>query len=63
VQFQRPEATATFDTDQSRATKSRLECWGLAARKGIVLGGAHLAFPGLGHVKSRAKAFEWVPLP
>lgn len=63
VQFQRPEATVTFDTDQSRAAKARLECWDMAAREDVVLGGAHLAFPGLGHVKARDKAFTWVPLP
>ena len=63
MQFQRPEATVTFDTDQPKAAKARLECWGTAAREGIVLGGAHLPFPGLGRVQVRGKAFAWVPLP
>ncbi len=63
VQFQRPEATVTFDTNQPQAAKARLACWTLAAQKGIVLGGAHLAFPGLGQVRATGKAFAWAPLP
>ena len=62
VQFQRPEVTVSFDTDNSQAAGARIALWELAAKEGAVLGGAHLAFPGLGHVQALAKGFAWLPL-
>ena len=63
VQFQHPEATVAFDSDSAKAAQARLEIWREAAREGALLGAAHLAFPGLGHVKQLDQAFAWVPLP
>lgn len=63
VQFDRPEATVSFDTDSPKAAVTRLHLWKRAAKEGVVLGAAHLAFPGLGHVETKAQAFAWVPLP
>lgn len=63
VQFARPEVTVSFDTDGPRAAASRLDLWKRAAREKVVLGGAHLAFPGLGHLEARPQGFAWAPLP
>ncbi len=63
VQFARPEATVTFDTDSPKAAVTRQGLWQCAAREKVVLGGAHLAFPGLGRLELRPVGFAWVPLP
>lgn len=63
VQFARPEATVTFDTDSPKAAVTRLALWQRAAKEKVILGGAHLAFPGLGRLEARAEGFAWVPLP
>jgi glyoxylase-like metal-dependent hydrolase (beta-lactamase superfamily II) len=62
VQFEHPEVTMAFDTDQAAAAKVRLELWRKAAKEGAVLAGAHLPFPGLGQVKPSGSAFAWVPV-
>ena len=63
VQFEHPEATVAFDTDSALALNARGTIWSMAAQEGAVLGGAHLAFPGVGHVAAQGQAFKWVPLP
>ena len=63
VQFQHPEATVAFDSDGPTALNSRGTIWSMAAQEGPVLGAAHLAFPGVGHVAAEGQAFKWVPLP
>ncbi len=63
VQFQRPEATVAFDSNSTEAAASRLKILNRAAREGVVLGGSHVAFPGLGRVESRPQGFAWKPLP
>jgi glyoxylase-like metal-dependent hydrolase (beta-lactamase superfamily II) len=63
VQFKHPEAGVMFDSDSSKAVAARLELWNKAAKEGAVVGGAHLAFPGLGHVVAQKQGFEWQPLP
>ena len=32
-----------------------------AAKRGYWVAAAHLAFPGIGHVRSEGKAYAWVP--
>jgi glyoxylase-like metal-dependent hydrolase (beta-lactamase superfamily II) len=63
VQFPRPEITVSFDTDSRQAAATRIDLWRRAAQQGAVLAGAHIAFPGMGHVVARGDGFEWKPLP
>ena len=64
VQFQHPEATVLFDSNADQAALTRLTIWQRAAQAHAVVGAAHLAFPGVGHVEAlTAKSFKWVPLP
>jgi len=63
VQFKHPEATVVFDSDAPKAAAARLEVWNKAAKEGAVIGGAHLAFPGMGHIVALEQGFEWKPLP
>lgn len=62
VQLDHPEATMSFDTDQKTALAERRQAFDAAARAGTMIGGAHLAFPGLGHLRKDGKGFDFVPV-
>jgi glyoxylase-like metal-dependent hydrolase (beta-lactamase superfamily II) len=62
VQFARPEIAMAFDTDNRPAIASRKQWFARAASEKILLGGAHLVFPGLGHVRAEGKGYAWVPV-
>jgi glyoxylase-like metal-dependent hydrolase (beta-lactamase superfamily II) len=63
VQFPHPEAAVKFDSDSAAAIASRKHLFAQAAREGSLLAGAHLDFPGLGHVRAEGRGYAWVPLP
>lgn len=62
VQFAEPEASFEVDTDRARAIRSRKELLAQATREKWWVAGAHLPFPGFGHVRIQGKAFAWVPV-
>ena len=61
VQFARPSASFEADVDRVRAIASRRQLLAQAARAGWWVAGAHLPFPGLGHVRVDGAAYAWVP--
>ncbi|MCL7715063.1 MBL fold metallo-hydrolase [Stenotrophomonas mori] len=61
VQFARPEASYEADSDRPAAIASRRRIMAEAAARGSWVAGAHLPFPGLGHVRSEGDGFAWVP--
>jgi glyoxylase-like metal-dependent hydrolase (beta-lactamase superfamily II) len=63
VQFADPSVTIDFDVDPEQAAAARRRVLQDAARRGYLVGGAHLSFPGLGHVRGERTHFAWVPLP
>jgi len=62
VQFAHPEVTIGFDTDNKAAAAERAKAFKAAAKDGTLVGASHLAFPGLGHLRSTGKSYEWVPV-
>jgi glyoxylase-like metal-dependent hydrolase (beta-lactamase superfamily II) len=64
VQFENPSVTIQFDTDSKAAAASRNTAYAEAAKSGSLVGLAHVAFPGLGHLRVAAdgKGYVWVPL-
>jgi glyoxylase-like metal-dependent hydrolase (beta-lactamase superfamily II) len=63
VQFDNPEVTIKFDSESPPAAKERAKAYADAAKNGYLVGAAHIAFPGLGHVRKGAgKAYTWVPV-
>jgi glyoxylase-like metal-dependent hydrolase (beta-lactamase superfamily II) len=63
VQFDNPEVTIKFDSESPPAAKERAKAYADAAKNGYLVGAAHIAFPGLGHVRKGAgKAYTWVPM-
>ena len=61
VQFAEPSVTIKFDTDPKSAAAQRKRAYADAARRGYWVAAAHLAFPGIGHVRTEGKAYAWVP--
>ncbi|WP_286167664.1 MBL fold metallo-hydrolase [Ochrobactrum sp. 3-3] len=62
VQFADPDVTISFDSDRAEAAKVRRSLFDEAAKSGVLLGGAHLAFPGFGHVRANKDGFDWIPV-
>lgn len=62
VQFAHPEIAIEFDTDNAAAIVSRKKLFAEAARDKLWVGGAHLPFPGIGHVRKEAEGYAWVPI-
>lgn len=61
VQFAEPSASYEADSDRAAAIASRPAMMAQAADHGWWVAGAHLPFPGLGHVRHEGEAFAWVP--
>ena len=60
----RPEVAFEFDVDSKQAVATRKKILAKAADDKLWVAGAHLPFPGLGHVRSegKGKGFSWVPV-
>ena len=61
-QLGKPATTISFDTDAKAAAAARAKAFGQAAKDHVIVGAAHIAFPGLGHLRSQGKGYEWVPV-
>jgi glyoxylase-like metal-dependent hydrolase (beta-lactamase superfamily II) len=62
IQFEHPELTWEFDSDQEQARASRLRIMALAADSGYYIAGAHLDSPGVGLVARSGTSFRFDPL-
>jgi len=64
VQFDNPNVTIRFDIDSNKAREQRQKAFAEAAKKGWLVGVAHVSFPGLGHLRAApgGKGYTWVPL-
>lgn len=61
VQFAQPAASFEADVDRQTAIASRRALLARASRQGWWVAGAHMPFPGLGHVRQAGKGYAWVP--
>jgi glyoxylase-like metal-dependent hydrolase (beta-lactamase superfamily II) len=62
VQFENPDVAIKFDTDSKAAVAQRKKIFADAAKEGYLVAGAHLSFPGIGHVRTEGKGYAWVPI-
>jgi glyoxylase-like metal-dependent hydrolase (beta-lactamase superfamily II) len=63
VQFARPDVAIEFDTDAKQAVVTRKKIFAEAAQNRLWVAGAHLPFPGLGHVRTEGNgSYAWVPI-
>jgi glyoxylase-like metal-dependent hydrolase (beta-lactamase superfamily II) len=63
IQFDHPAVTVAYDTAPTKAARARLREFQFAAEKGMIVGSAHISFPGLGHVRKSGSTYQWVPIP
>lgn len=61
VQFARPHVAMEFDIDKKQAVVARKKLFARAAKEKLLVGGMHLPFPGIGHVRAEGKGYAWVP--
>jgi len=62
VQFDNPGVTIAFDSDEKAAAASRKQVFDAAAKGGYLVGGAHLQFPGIGHLATQGKGYRFIPV-
>jgi glyoxylase-like metal-dependent hydrolase (beta-lactamase superfamily II) len=62
VQFPEPAVTIAFDTDSPAAAGQRAKAYADAAQGRFLIAGAHLPFPGIGHLRGEGKGYAWVPV-
>lgn len=61
IQFPQPGVTLAYDSEPKLAESERVAIFSDAARHGYWIGAAHVAFPGLGHVRASQGSFSWIP--
>jgi glyoxylase-like metal-dependent hydrolase (beta-lactamase superfamily II) len=61
AQFADPSVTIRFDTDSVMATAQRRKVFADAAEHGYWVAGAHLSFPGIGHLRTTGPGYTFVP--
>jgi glyoxylase-like metal-dependent hydrolase (beta-lactamase superfamily II) len=61
INLPHPDWFVGFDTDPVQAAKSRRMILDRAVADRVLVSGAHLPFPAVGHVKTSGSAFEWIP--
>jgi glyoxylase-like metal-dependent hydrolase (beta-lactamase superfamily II) len=62
VQFSNPDLTFQFDFNANAAKLQRIKVFADAAKQGYLTGGAHIPFPGLGHVAVDSGKYSWIPV-
>ena len=62
VQMDNPAITISFDSDARAAYASRKKEFDAAAKGGYLIAGAHLPFPGMGHLQIQGKGYRWIPV-
>jgi glyoxylase-like metal-dependent hydrolase (beta-lactamase superfamily II) len=62
VQLDQVQASVKYDSSAPDARASRAGLLERAAREHLLVGAAHVAFPGLGHVRREGAGFAWLPL-
>jgi glyoxylase-like metal-dependent hydrolase (beta-lactamase superfamily II) len=62
VQFPDPAVTMSFDADSAKAAAQRKKVFADAAERGDWVAGAHLSFPGIGHLRAEGSGYTFVPV-
>ncbi|EKO37885.1 MAG: Zn-dependent hydrolase, glyoxylase [Solidesulfovibrio magneticus str. Maddingley MBC34] len=63
AQFPCPELAIEYDIDPEAAVRARRQAFEEAVREGHLVAGAHIAFPGIGHVAKAGQGYQWLPAP
>lgn len=61
IQMALPEVTLAFDSDTKQAIESRKKIADYASKNKIPVGGMHIIFPAIGHIKAAQEGYEFGP--
>ena len=59
VQLAMPAVTIGFDTDQDMARETRMKTMDMVAADRVMMGGSHIALPGLGYLEIEGDGYRW----
>lgn len=62
LQFDEPGVAIEFDIDQKAAVAARDTAFREAVQGRYLVAGAHIAFPGIGHVRKDSTNYDWLPI-
>ncbi|WP_440412362.1 MBL fold metallo-hydrolase [Neorhizobium petrolearium] len=62
LQFDEPGVAIEFDIDQKAAVAAREVAFRQAVDGKYLVAGAHIAFPGIGHVRKDSTNYDWLPI-
>ncbi len=62
IQFPHPTATVKYDSSEANAQTTRKQLLELVSSKHLMVAAAHIAFPGLGHIRLHQGEYQWLPL-
>lgn len=62
MQFSKPEISIEYDVDSVAAIASRQRVLSDSAARKLLVAGAHLPFPGVGHIRKETVGYSWIPL-
>ncbi|MGM0586308.1 MAG: MBL fold metallo-hydrolase, partial [Pseudomonadota bacterium] len=60
-QFARPEVTIPFDVDPGQAAETRKAIMERVAADRLEIAGAHVDYPGFGHVSAQGEGYRFTP--
>jgi glyoxylase-like metal-dependent hydrolase (beta-lactamase superfamily II) len=61
VQLRDPQASLKYDSSDADAQRTRARLLARAAQEHLWIGAAHIAFPGLGHIRRDGAGYRWIP--
>jgi glyoxylase-like metal-dependent hydrolase (beta-lactamase superfamily II) len=61
-QFAKPATTLIYDADAAGAAATRARHFAFVTGERRLIAGAHIAFPGIGHVRKDGDGYAWVPI-
>jgi glyoxylase-like metal-dependent hydrolase (beta-lactamase superfamily II) len=61
LQLPNPEVTLSFDVDQPLAAKTRKAILEQVVADRVMVAGAHIPFPGIGHIEKAQQGYRFVP--
>ena len=61
LQFAQPDWGIAFDSDAAQAIATRKKVFDMTATDRVMIAGAHVPFPGIGHVTKAGAAYAYVP--
>ena len=62
LQLPHPEATVQYDSEQDVARTTRAQLLKQLGKDHVLVGAAHIAFPGLGHLRQDGQRYAWLPV-